>query len=95
MEESIKRGKALNVALSEAALFPGMMVHMAKIGEESGTLDQMMAKAADYFEEEADTAITRLTTTLQPVLLVIVAGIVLFVMASVLVPMLSLYSNIK
>ena len=95
VEESIKQGKALNVALSEAALFPRMLVYMTKIGEESGTLDQMMGKAADYFEEEADTAITRLTTILQPVLLVIVAVIILFVMLSVLMPMLTMYSNIK
>ena len=72
-----------------------MLVYMTKIGEESGTLDQMTGKAADYFEEEADAAITRLTTILQPVLLVIVAAIILFVMLSVLMPMLTMYSSIK
>ena len=71
-----------------------MLVQMAKIGEESGTLDLMLSKAAEYFEEEADTAITRLTTILQPVLLVIVAVIILFVMLSVLMPMLTMYSNV-
>jgi type IV pilus assembly protein PilC len=95
VEESIKQGKALNAAISEAALFPNMLVYMTKIGEESGTLDQMTGKAADYFEEEADAAITRLTTILQPVLLVIVAAIILFVMLSVLMPMLTMYSSIK
>jgi type IV pilus assembly protein PilC len=95
VEEAIKQGKSLNAAISSAALFPGMLVHMTKIGEESGTLDQMMGKAADYFEEEADAAITKLTTILQPVLLVIVAVIILFVMLSVLMPMLTMYSNIK
>jgi type IV pilus assembly protein PilC len=95
VEESIKQGKSLNVSIGDAALFPGMLVHMTKIGEESGTLDQMMSKAADYFEEEADASITKLTTILQPVLLVIVAVIILFVMLSVLMPMLTMYQNIK
>ena len=95
IEESIKQGKSLNVSIANAAIFPGMMVHMSKIGEESGTLDQMLGKAADYFEEEADVAITRLTAILQPVLLVIVAVLILFVMLSVLMPMLTMYSNMK
>ncbi len=94
IEESIKQGRSLNASVSAAALFPNMMVHMTKIGEESGTLDQMLAKAADYFEEEADVAITRLTTILQPILLVVVAAIILFVMLSVLMPMLTMYSSI-
>ena len=95
VEESIKQGKSLNVSISNAAIFPNMLVHMTKIGEESGTLDQMMNKAAEYFEEEADAAITRLTTVLQPILLVILAVIVLFVMLSVLLPILTIYSNVK
>lgn len=95
VEESIKQGKSLNVSISSAALFPNMLVHMTKIGEESGTLDQMMEKAAEYFEEEADAAISKLTAVLQPILLVIVAVIILFVMLSVLMPMLTMYSNIK
>ena len=94
IEESIKQGRSLNASVNAAALFPNMMVHMTKIGEESGTLDQMLAKAADYFEEEADAAITKLTTVLQPILLVIVAAIILVVMLSVLMPMLTMYQNI-
>ena len=94
IEESIKQGRSLNSSVSAAALFPNMLVHMTKIGEESGTLDQMLAKAADYFEEEADAAITKLTTILQPILLVIVAAIILFVMLSVLMPMLTMYQSI-
>jgi type IV pilus assembly protein PilC len=94
IEESIKQGKSLNASIGAALIFPNMLVQMAKIGEESGTLDLMLSKAAEYFEEEADTAITRLTTILQPVLLVIVAVIILFVMLSVLMPMLTMYSNV-
>lgn len=94
IEDSIKQGKSLNASVDAAALFPKMLMHMTKIGEEAGTLDQMLSKAADYFEEEADVAITRLTTLLQPIMLVIVAAIILVVMLSILMPILTMYQSI-
>ncbi|MDD5017276.1 MAG: type II secretion system F family protein [Eubacteriales bacterium] len=94
IEESIKQGKSLHVSIVAANIFPSMLMHMTKIGEESGTLDQMLEKAAEYFEDEADTAITKLTTMLQPILLIIVAVIVVAIMLSVLLPIFSIYSSI-
>ncbi len=94
VEEQIKQGRSLYEAVGAAGIFPSMMMHMAKIGEESGTLDQMLERAAEYFEEEADVAVTRLTTMLQPILLVIVAVLVLGIILAVLVPMISIYTNI-
>lgn len=93
-EEQIKQGRSLHEALAAAKIFPGMLIHLTKIGEESGTLDHMLENAADYFEEEADVAITRLTTLLQPLMLVIMAVVVLGIILAVLVPMLNMYSNI-
>lgn len=95
IEEQIKRGKTLHAAISGETLFPGMLMHMIKIGEESGTLEQMLEKAADYFEEEAETSITKLTSLLQPILLIIVAVIVLLIILSVMSPMFSIYSSIR
>jgi len=94
VEEQIKQGRSLYDAIGAADIFPSMLMHMAKIGEESGTLDQMLERAAEYFEEEADVAVTRLTTMLQPILLVIVAVIVLGIILAVLVPMINIYTNI-
>ena len=93
-EEQIRQGWSLNAAIKAAELFPNMLMHMTKIGEESGTLDQMLEKTAAYFEEEADTAITKLTSILQPVLLIVVAVIIVFIMLSVLLPMFSIYDSI-
>ena len=95
IEEQIKRGKTLHSAISSEPIFPKMLMHMVKIGEESGMLDQMLEKAADYFEEEADESITKLTSLLQPILLIIVAIIVLLIILSVMLPMFSIYSNVK
>lgn len=94
IEEQVKRGRSLYMTISNEPIFPNMLMHMVKIGEESGTLDQMLEKAADYFEEEAEDSITKLTSLLQPVMLIIVAVIVLLIMLSVMLPMFSMYSTI-
>ncbi len=94
VEDSIKQGKTLHTAIKGAAIFPNMLMHMTKIGEESGTLDEMLERSAEYFEEEADSAITKVTTLLQPILLVFVAALVLFIILSVMLPMFSMYNNI-
>lgn len=95
VEDSIKQGKTLHQAIKMAGIFPNMLMHMAKIGEESGTLDDMLEKAAVYFEEEADDAISKVTALIQPILLVVVAVLVLFIILSVILPMFSMYQTIS
>ena len=94
VEDSIKQGHTLHQAIKAAGLFPSMLMHMTKIGEESGTLDDMLEKAASYFEDEADSSISKVTALIQPILLVLVAVMVLFIILSVILPMFSMYQNI-
>ncbi len=94
VEEQIKRGKTLHGAIAGETMFPNLLMHMIKIGEESGTLDQMLEKAADYFEEEAEASIGKLTALLQPIMLVFVAAIVLLIILSVMMPIFSIYNTI-
>jgi type IV pilus assembly protein PilC len=94
VEDSIKQGHTLHQAIKASGLFPSMLMHMTKIGEESGMLDDMLEKAASYFEEEADSAISKVTALIQPILLVIVAVMVLFIILSVILPMFELYQSI-
>lgn len=94
IEDQIKQGKSLHMAIKSAGIFPGMLMHMTKIGEESGTLDEMLERSAAYFEEEADASITKVTTLLQPILLVVVAVLILFIIMAVMVPMFSIYSSV-
>jgi type IV pilus assembly protein PilC len=95
IEDQIKQGRSLHMAIKSAGIFPGMLMHMTKIGEESGTLDEMLERAAVYFEDEADSSISKVTTLLQPILLVIVAVMVLFIIMAVMVPMFSIYSSLS
>lgn len=93
-EEKIREGKTLHTSISETSIFPSMTKHMIKIGEESGTLDEMLDKSAEYFEEEADIAVTKLTSFLQPALLIFVAAIVLFIILSIMAPIMTMYTSI-
>jgi type II secretory pathway component PulF len=68
---------------------------MVDVGEKSGELESMLAKVADTYDEQVETAVTRLTALLEPMLILIMVGIVLFIILSTLVPLLQLTSAIR
>ncbi len=78
---SIERGDTIAAPLKETAVFPPMVVQMISVGEATGALDTMLAKIAEFYEEEVDTAVAGLLTLLEPVMIaflgVIVGGIVI------------------
>lgn len=76
MRESIAKGQMLNFAMQQEPLFPNMLQQMTAIGEESGSLEHMMSKAADYYEEEVDAAVEVLTSMIEPLIIVIIGVIV-------------------
>ena len=89
-------GSALSLAMKEHSLFPSMAVQMVAIGEKSGTLDKMLVKSADYFDEESDYIITNLMTYLEPLLIFVLAMLVLLLALGIFLPMwnmLQLYSQ--
>jgi len=79
--KSIERGETISVPLRETAVFPSMVVQMIGVGEATGALDTMLAKIADFYEEEVDAAVAGLLTLLEPIMIaflgVIVGGIVI------------------
>lgn len=83
----IKQGMALSDALDSINLFPLMVPQMIRVGEESGTLDDLLTKTSDYFEEEADTAVSNLMGMMEPLIIVVLGGAVMFVVLGVLAPM--------
>ena len=78
---SIERGETISTPLRETNVFPSMVVQMINVGETTGALDAMLAKIADFYEEEVDTAVAGLLTLMEPVMIaflgVIVGGIVI------------------
>jgi type IV pilus assembly protein PilC len=76
MRESIAKGQMLNFAMQQEPLFPNMLQQMAAIGEESGSLEHMMGKAADYYEQEVDAAVDVLTSMIEPLIIVVIGVII-------------------
>lgn len=88
--EQVKGGKALSLSLQNAPYFPELVGNMINTGEQSGQLDKMMSKLADYYEKELDNQVKQISTLIEPILMVIVGIVVLFVVAAVLLPIYSL-----
>ena len=81
--------------LAEIKVFPGMVVQMVAVGEQTGALDTMLSKIADFYEDEVDVAVAALTSLIEPLLMVIVGGLVGVVLISMYLPIFSLAGNIK
>lgn len=76
MKDDVATGTQLNVAMKSSELFPNMPVQMVAIGEESGALDAMLAKVADFYEAEVDDAVDNMTALMEPMIMVILGGLI-------------------
>lgn len=86
MKEKAQNGAPLNMTMREHKLFPLMVAHMVSVGEETGRIDDVLMKVADWYDMELEEKIKALTTVLEPILIVFVGLIVALVVASVFVP---------
>ncbi len=91
----ISEGKNLADPLREADVFPGMVVQMVAVGEQTGALDTMLNKVADFYEEEVDVAVAALTSLLEPALMVVVGFMVGTVLIAMYLPIFDLAGKIK
>ncbi|MFQ5585813.1 MAG: type II secretion system F family protein, partial [Thermodesulfobacteriota bacterium] len=87
IEEDVRAGKGITEPMTESALFPPMVVQMVAVGEETGGLDEMLEKVAQYYDQEVDASIRNLTTTMEPILLSVIFGMVLFLALAIFLPM--------
>jgi type IV pilus assembly protein PilC len=93
--ESVKRGGTIAEPLRNADIFPGMVAQMVAVGEETGALDAMLSKIADFYEDQVESAVKSLTSILEPVMLVVVGGITGFIIISMYLPLFKVYDQIK
>lgn len=92
-KEEVIKGVPLSVPLEESGLFPPMMYHMIRIGEEAGNSEEMLIKLADYYDEEVEMAVESLTAAMEPLIIILLAGIVGLLIAAVMAPMLEMYRS--
>jgi type IV pilus assembly protein PilC len=90
----IREGDRIGAPLKKSGLFPPMVVHMVSIGEESGSLDTMLNKIADFYESEVDAAVAGLTSVIEPLLIVFLGVAVGTIILSVLLPMVKLIQGL-
>ncbi len=91
----IAEGKNMMEPLTEKKIFPSMVVQMLGVGEQTGALDTMLNKVADFYEEEVDVAVAALTSLLEPIMMVLIGGMVGVVMVAMYLPIFSIAGKIK
>ena len=89
--DQIGLGVPLSKPLEDCGLFPPMAYHMVRIGEESGAVEDMLDKLAEYYEEEVEMAVQSLMAMMEPMIIIVLAAIVSVLIASVLAPMMKMY----
>jgi type IV pilus assembly protein PilC len=92
---SVKSGGTLAHPIEQADVFPPMVGHMVSVGEESGQLEAMLTKIADFYEAEVDTKVKALTSLIEPAMIVVVGGMVGFIVIAMYLPLFSLYDKIR
>ncbi len=86
VKEEISGGKTIAVPLAQAKIFPPMVIQMINVGENTGTLDQMLVKVADFYEAEVEAAIANLSKMIEPLVLVVLGGIVAIILIAMYLP---------
>jgi type IV pilus assembly protein PilC len=94
-KNEVQQGGTLSLALQRRKVFPTMAVSMLVVGEESGGVDAMLSKVADFYEDEIAATVKAMTAMLEPAMIVIVGGIVGSILLAMYLPMFSVFDNIK
>lgn len=92
---SVLEGASLAHPLRTSGEFPPMVITMVEVGERAGDLEAMLAKVAETYDEQVETTVTRLTSLLEPLLILVMVGIVLFIMMATLMPLMSVTSSLQ
>ena len=93
--DSVMRGGSLSKPLMEAGIFPPMVSHMVSVGEDSGQLDTMLEKIADFYDAEVDAKVKALTSLIEPIMIIFVGGVVGFIVIAMYLPIFQLYDSIR
>lgn len=93
-QEEVSRGIPLSTPLQETGVFPPMVYHMIEIGEETGNMEDMLDKIAEYYDEEVEMATQSLLAVMEPMIIIIMALVVVPIVLAIMMPMYSLYDSI-
>ena len=94
IRESVSQGQGIARPMKEGKIFPPIVVRMVAVGEETGKLDELLMRVSEHYDFEVDNAIKKLTILIEPILLLVLGAMVLFMILSIFVPLLSFYQKI-
>jgi len=92
---SVKRGGTIAAPLAQEPIFPTMVTHMVGVGEETGALDSMLDKIAEFYEDQVEASVKALTSIMEPIMIIVIGGIVGFIVISMYLPLFTVYNNIR
>ncbi|OPJ56331.1 type II secretion system F family protein [Alkalithermobacter paradoxus] len=93
--EDVLKGISLADPIEEIGIFPPMVVHMIRIGEESGVLDEILDKTSDFYDDEVESAFQKITTLVEPLMIVIMSIIVGFIVIAIVLPMFDMINTVQ
>jgi type IV pilus assembly protein PilC len=93
-KQEVQQGGMLSLALQRERVFPPLAIQMISIGEETGEIDSMMMKVADFYEDEVEQAVKALTSVLEPIMMVFLAGMVAIILLSMYLPMFKIFDKL-
>ncbi|MBW9155241.1 type II secretion system F family protein [Clostridium tagluense] len=95
VKEKVLKGVSLGEALGETTIFPVMLHSMIKIGEESGSLDDILDKTANFYDEELEAALKRMTTMIEPLMIIIMGVLIGFIVIAMMLPMFDMFKTVQ
>lgn len=93
--ESVKAGGTIADPLKQSPVFPNMVTHMVSVGEDTGALDTMLTKIAEFYEDQVAAAVKQLSSILEPIMIVLIGAMVGFIVVAMYMPMFKVYDSIK
>jgi len=94
VRKAVEEGRTVSEPLAETKVFPPMVVQMINVGEQTGALDQMLSKIADFYEEEVDTAVAGLMKLIEPLMITVLGGVIGTIVTAMYLPLYSVLSKI-
>jgi type IV pilus assembly protein PilC len=95
LQQTVREGQPMSSQLGAHKIFPPMVVQMVEVGEESGQISQMLEKIADFYDREVDSAAEALTASIEPIMVLVMGGVVGGMIVCLYLPMFSIYQNIQ
>lgn len=93
--EDVRKGSSLSYSIKNQNIFPPMVHYMIKIGEESGEIEEILDKTADFYDEEVENTIQKLVTMIEPIMIVLMAAIIGFIMLAMITPMFDMVNTVQ